>query len=141
MAGRWVGLLRSLGEALIDVFRAELSALGEELARLGRRYAAALALVALGVAVGSLTLLAAVFGLIHLLALWMPLWVASFLVAAALAATGLFLALLGKWRFQRLQSPVETVRGRFEEHLDWWEDRVLSERRRDEAQSPEEGDR
>lgn len=126
MAG-WIDLFRSLGESLLEVWRAELATLQEDFQRSGRYLGSALgllgaALVLLFWIVGLL-----LFVLIALLHVWLPWWGASLTVLLLfLLATGL-LAWLGIKRLRKVENPVATVQRRMDSHLDWWQHGLLAQ--------------
>ena len=120
MAG-WIEMFRSLGESLLEVWRAELATLQEDFQRSGRHLAVALGLL------GAILILAfwivglLLFVLIALLHVWLPWWGSALAVLLLfLAATGL-LAWLGVRRLRHVENPIGTVRRRVDNHLDWWQ--------------------
>jgi Zn-dependent protease with chaperone function len=123
----WIELFRSLGQALFEVLRAEAEALGEDLRRSGAELLRGLALLGGAAAVAFWTLGALVLALIAVLAIWLPLWAATLIVAALFAGTTGLLAVLGWRRLRRLETPAASVRRRVEDHLDWWQNRLLAE--------------
>ena len=78
----WIELFRSLGQALFEVLRAEMEALGEDLRRSGGQLLRGLALLGGAAAVGFWTLGVLVLALIAVLAIWLPPWAAALIVAA-----------------------------------------------------------
>lgn len=120
-----VDQLRGLGQALLDVLRAELAALGEDFRRSGRDLAAGLGLLGGAAAVLFWTAGLAAFTLVAVLAIWFRLWLAALLVLAGFATVTAVLAWLGISRLRRLESPLEDVRRRAADHLDWWQNRLL----------------
>jgi len=124
MAG-WIDLFRSLGESLLEVWRAELATLQQDLQRSGRFLGAALgllgaALILLFWIVGLL-----LFVLVALLHVWLAWWSASLIVLVLFALTAGLLVWLGVRRLRQVENPVETVRRRVDNHLDWWEHGLL----------------
>lgn len=127
MTGRagWLDLFRSLGRALQELLRSELDALSEELAGSARLLSRALLLFALAACGLFWTLgLMAYFG-VELLALWLPRWGAALSLALGLGLVVALLVLVGRRRLLRLEKPTATVRRRVDEHLAWWQGRVL----------------
>jgi cell division protein FtsW (lipid II flippase) len=126
MAG-WIELFRSLGESLLEVWRAELATLQEDFGRSGRYLGSALgllgaALILLFWIVGLL-----LFVLIALAHVWLPWWGAALVVLLLfLLATGL-LVWSGLRRLRRVENPIETVRRRVDNHLDWWQHGLLAQ--------------
>lgn len=123
----WIDLIRSLGESLLEVLRAELAALQEDFSRSGRRLG-----VALGFLGGAAVLLfwlvgLLLFTLIVVLAIWLPLWAAALILLGLFAlATGI-LAALGVRRLREIENPVDNVRRRVDDHIDWWQNSLLAD--------------
>lgn len=121
----WSELFRALGQALLDVLRAEGKALSADLKRSGVHLARGLALLGGAAAVSFWTLGVLVLVLIGVLAIWLPVWAAALVVAALFALTGGLLAALGVRQLRRLENPVDDVMRRLSDHLDWWQQRLL----------------
>lgn len=124
MAG-WIDLFRSLGESLLEVWRAELVTLQQDFERSGRHLGMALGL--LGVAVVLLFWIVGLllFVLIALLHVWLAWWSSSLIVLLLFMISAGLLAWLGIRRLRQVENPVETVRRRVDNHLDWWEHGLL----------------
>ena len=125
----WIEMFRGLGESLLDVLRAEVSTLQEDLSRSGRIAGGALAL--LGVALILLFWIVGllIFTLIAVLAIWLQLWAASLIVLGLfLLATSIF-AWLGVNRLKQVENPMQTFRRRVDDHLDWWQNTLLRDQR------------
>ena len=106
--------------------RAELAGLQEDLQRSGRHFGVALGLFA-GAAVLFFWLIGLLlFALIALLHIWLPLWGAALIVLALFVIAIAILAFLGMRRMRKVENPVETVRQRLDNHLDWWQHSFLS---------------
>jgi uncharacterized membrane protein YgcG len=123
----WVELFRSLGTALLDVLRAEAEALGADFKRSGALLGRALVLLCGAAGVLFWTLGIVVLALIALLSIWLPVWAAALIVAALFAAVAGTLIYLAVRLLRQLESPVEEVRRRVADHLDWWQNRLLAE--------------
>ncbi len=116
--------LGAIGQAAVEVARAEYGALAAELRLTGKRFLGVLLLAAtaLFMLFWSFALLA--FAAVEGLALVLPRW------GAALAVFGVFLlviavlALIAWKRLERLSPPQAIVRRRFDEHVDWLRRRV-----------------
>ena len=123
--GGWIEMFRGLGEALLDVLRAEVATLQEDLTRSGRIAGGALAL--LGVALILLFWIVGllVFTLIAVLAIWLQLWAASLIVLGLFLVAAGILAGMGVKRLQQVENPVQTFRRRVDDHLDWWQNTLL----------------
>jgi len=123
----WVELFRALGQSLADLARAELAALQAELARNGRTLALALGLFGAAAVVGFWLIALVIYTLIQVLALWLPEWGASAVVTGIFALAAAVLALLGRLRLRRLESPAATLGRRWQGHREWWDRRLLAE--------------
>jgi hypothetical protein len=123
----WIELFRSLGQALFEVLRAEGEALGEDLRRSGSRLLKGLILFGAAAAIGFWTTAVLVLALIAVAAIRLPLWAAALVVAALFGAAAGLLALLGWRQLRQLESPAASIRRRVQDHLDWWEHRLLAE--------------
>ena len=125
----WIDLFRSLGESLVEVLRAETTALQEDLKRSGKTLAGALGLLGAAAMVAFWVLGLLLFFLVAFLAIWLELW------AAALIVLGLFLLALGilAWlgvsRLKKVENPVDSVKRHVDDHLDWWQNGLLKESR------------
>jgi len=122
----WIDLFRSLGEALLEVWRAELATLQDDLSRSGRHLGVALGLFGAAVLVLFWTFGLLLFVLISLLHIWLPWWGAALVVLALFAIAMAVLALLGRKQLRRVENPIETVRRRVDSHLDWWQHGLLA---------------
>lgn len=125
----WIEMFRGLGESLLEVLRAEVATLQEDLSRSGRIAGGALAL--LGVALILLFWIVGLllFVLVTVLAIWLPLWGAALVVLGLFLAVAGVLAGLGVKRMKQVENPVNTFRRRVEDHLDWWQNTLLREQR------------
>lgn len=126
MTGGWIALFRALGDALLAVLRAELAALQADLGKSGRQVGIALALFGGVLALAFWMVGLAVFFLVALLAKWLPLWGAAASVFGALALVAAVLGGLGWLRIKKAENPLESARRRFDDHLDWWQNRLLA---------------
>lgn len=125
MAG-WIDLFRSLGESLLEVWRSELVALQEDFQRLGRHLGAALGLLGAAVVLLFWIVGLLLFFLIALLHIWLPWWGASLIVLLLFILAAGVLTKLGVSRLRKAENPVETVRRRVDNHLDWWQHGLLA---------------
>lgn len=127
--GGWIEMFRGLGEALLDVLRAEVATLQEDLTRSGKIAGGALALLGTALILLFWIVGLLIFALIAVLAIWLQLWAASLIVLGLfLVATGI-LAWMGKNRLQQVENPVQTFRRRVDDHLDWWQSTLLRDQR------------
>jgi hypothetical protein len=122
----WIDLFRSLGEALLEVWRAELATLQDDLSRSGRHLGVALGLFGAAAVLLFWTVGLLLFALIALLHVWMPWWGAALIVLALFLIAMAILGRLGLNRLRKVESPVETVRRRVDSHLDWWQHGLLA---------------
>ncbi len=125
MRQSWGETFRALGAAVLSLLKAELTALERDLARSGKNAAVGVALLAAAGALGFWTLGVATYFLIQLLALWLPLWAASLIVTAVFAAVAAGLAFAAMSKLKKLENPLTTARHRLDDHLDWWQSRLL----------------
>ena len=125
MAG-WIELFRSLGEALLEVWRAELATLQEDFGRSGRYLGRALAFFAAAAVLVFWIVGLLLFVSIALLHIWLPWWGASLVVLVLFVSTAALFAWLGASRLRQVENPVETVRRRMDNHLDWWQHGLLT---------------
>jgi hypothetical protein len=126
-ASTWLQILqalRSLRGSLLDVFRAELDALGRDLSASAKRLGGALLLLFFAAGVALFAVGALAFAAISALALAMPAWGGGLIVFGALLITAAILASVGVRRLKAIESPGETVKRRVTEHVDWWRFRV-----------------
>jgi len=123
----WVEMFRALGQSFVDLLRAEWDQLLRELGVSAKKLGigVALLLAALMVAFWFVAVLA--FFVIELLALWLPTWAAAGVALLVLLLVMAVLAGLGWARLKSIQNPVDTVGRRWDDHLDWWENRLLAE--------------
>lgn len=122
----WIELFRSLGESLLEVLRAELEALQKDFATSGRHFGVALGLFG-GAAMLAFWIVGLVlFVLISLLSVWLELWAAALIVLALFAITAAVLVSLGLRQLKKVENPIENVRRRVDDHLEWWQ-RLLAE--------------
>lgn len=125
----WMDLFRSLGEALLEVLRAEAATLQDDLTRSGRQFGIALALLAGAAAVLFWFLGLLIFVLVAVLAIWLPLWGAALIVLTVFGIVAGILAWRGIKGMRQVENPVETVRRRVDSHLDWWQHSLLTQTR------------
>lgn len=124
--GAWLELFRSLGQALVDLVKAELAAIGDELAASGKQLGVGLALLAAAAAFGFWTAAVLIYTVIQVIALWLPLWAASAIVTGAFALVVAVLAILGIRRLRRLEGPARTLGRHLQDHREWWNAELLA---------------
>ena len=122
----WIELVQSLGEALLEVFRAESEVLGRELSDTGKQAGIGAAYVAAAAMIVFWFLGVATLCMVAILALWLPTWAAAGTIGLLLLVTAIALAGLGWLRFKRLESPTATVKRRWNDHQDWWNASLLA---------------
>lgn len=123
----WLEMFRGLGSSLIEVFRAEMDALKEELSRSGRHLAIGLVLIGGALVLLFWTLGALIFALGAVLAIWLQVWAAALIVVGVFLLSALLVAWLGWRRLQRFENPAESIRRRLSDHLEWWQHTLLRE--------------
>lgn len=121
----WIELFRSLGAALLEVYRAEAAELKEDLGKSSVHLLWGVGLMIAAGMVGFWTLAAGIYFLIQVLALWLPLWGATGVVLLLLVLTVLTLVWLGYRRFQRWENPAEMIGRRVRSHREWLEEHLL----------------
>ncbi|HYU31653.1 MAG TPA: phage holin family protein [Thermoanaerobaculia bacterium] len=125
----WIEMLRGLGEALLEVLRAEVATLQEDLSRSGRIAGGALALFGVALILLFWILGLLIFSLVAVAAIWLPLWGASLVVLALFLAAAAVLSWIGVKRLKQVENPLQTFRRRVDDHLDWWQSTLLREQR------------
>lgn len=125
----WIESFRGLGEALLEVLRAEVSTLQEDLTRSGRIAGGALALLGAALVLLFWIVGLLIFALVSVLHIWLPLWASALIVLALFTGTAALLGWLGVRRFKQVENPMQTVRRRVDDHLDWWQNTLLREER------------
>ena len=126
MAG-WIQMFRGLGESLIEVLRAEVATLQDDLTRSGQSLGRALALLGAALILLFWIVGLLIFFLIALLYVWLQLWAAALIVLALFLLGAGLLAWLGMRHMRRVENPMQTVRRRVDDHLDWWQNNRLRE--------------
>ena len=125
MTRRWSSLLRSLGESVAGVARAEAAALGADLKETGRRLAVSLGLTAIACFLAFWAVGALAFMVYQMLNLWLSDWAATLVVLAIFTILTLVFALLARRRWAAIEVPTQTVRRRFDDHVAWWHGELL----------------
>jgi putative superfamily III holin-X len=123
--GGWIEMFRGLGEALLDVLRAEVATLQEDLTRSGRIAGGALALLGVALILLFWILGLLIFCLVAVAAIWLPLWAATLVVLVLFLAVAGVLSWMGMNRLKQVENPVETFRRRVDDHLDWWQNTLM----------------
>lgn len=129
----WFESFKAVGRTYVDLLRTEVAALRNDLAATGRRVGGLLLLLAAAAFILFWALGVLVYLLIEVLTLWMPRWGAALAVLAFLLVVVATLALVVRRRWSSTELPVDTVRRRVDEHMAWWESRVLDAPVADEA--------
>lgn len=127
LARSWVEMLRGLGQGFLDLLGAEWEQLKAELAVSAKRLGLGVGLLAAAGMLCFWLLGTLVYFAIQLLAIWLALWAAAGLVALALLVVIAVVALVGLHTLKRIENPIETVGRRWDDHLDWWEARLVRE--------------
>lgn len=122
---RWRDLFASLGESLIDVAEAEVSALKQDLRHTGRRFSIAIA-VAVAAAILAFWVVGATgFVMYQILVIWLPGWGAAAIVLGILLLVTLILGMIARQHLRDLEAPMDTVKRRVDNHLEWWQSNLL----------------
>lgn len=124
----WVDVFRALGEAFVDVVRAEIEVLAEQWKRWGTKAGIAvglsiLALVLLVVYLPGLLIFAAIDAL-HETAGW-PLWGSALAVAGLAFLVAALLLGIGYLLLRKEENPMVAAKGRLADHKTWWQDKML----------------
>lgn len=122
---RWFDLLAPVGQAGLDLLRAEYGVVSSEIKVSARVLVKSLLLLLTGLfalfwAIGALALL-----LLEVGALWLPRWAAAASVLGVFVLVGLTLAAIARKRLRTVDAPNRMVRRRLDEHRDWWEERIV----------------
>jgi hypothetical protein len=125
MSRQWSETFRALGNAVLSLLKAELEAFERDVTRSTRQAALAIGLFAAAGAFAFWTLGVATYFLIQLVALWLPLWGASLAVTGLFALVVAVLAWIGMRKLERFENPLGTARRRMDDHIEWWQSRVL----------------
>ena len=123
----WIDLFRSLGESLIEVVRAESTALQADLKTSGRHMGLALAFFGAAVLLSFWVLGLLVFLLVTLVDIWLPLPAAAAIVLLFFVLVMVLLGWLGYRRFKLVENPVDSVKRHVDDHLDWWQNGLLAQ--------------
>ena len=126
MLRRWRDLLASLGASLVGVAEAEVTALKQDLRFTGRQFAVAIGLVVVAAILGFWVVGATCFVLYQVGILWLPGWAAALIVLGLLLVVVMILAGVARSRLRALEAPVDTVRRRVDDHVDWWQSNLLA---------------
>ena len=127
LLGPWIELFRSLGQAYLDLLAAEWAEVRRGLAASGRRILWAAAFFGAAAAVAFWLVALVLFLQVAILHVWLPWWGAAAVVTGFVLLVVAVLGWLGVRRVQKVESPVTTVTRRLDDHLDWWEGRLLAE--------------
>ena len=123
----WIDLFRSLGESLVEVIRAEVAALQDDLKRSGQHLGVALGLLGAAVLLSFWVLGLLVFLVITVLDIWLPLWASALIVFAVFLVAMGVLAWLGVRRLKLVENPVDSFKRHIDDHLDWWQNGLLAQ--------------
>ena len=118
---------QAAGQALIELFVAELEAVQADLGRSGRQLMVGVGMLAVAAMfafwfLGVLTM-AGVEGLATIL----PRWAAALVVGLALLLVALIVGAIGWRKLKTLEGPARTVRIRLDDHTRWWKTRMLAD--------------
>jgi hypothetical protein len=122
----WIDLFRSLGESLITVVRAEVTALQEDLKRSGGHLGVALGLLGAAALLSFWVIGLLIFLLIAALHVWLELWAAAGIVFLVFGGVMAVLAWLGVKRLGKVENPLDSVKRHVDDHLDWWQNGLLA---------------
>jgi hypothetical protein len=123
----WLELFRGLGQSFLDLLRAEWEQLLSELGVSGKKLGIGVACFAAAAAVGFWLAGVFTYFLIQVLAIWLPAWAAAGLVVVVLLLLAAGLAWWGWRTLKSIENPVDTVGRRLDDHLDWWEAKLVAD--------------
>ena len=119
----------ALGQAGLDLAKAEASALSRELKLSSRTFLRLLLLFASCLAILFWALAVLIFVGIEVGALWMPRWGSALVILGVLLLAAVVVGVISWRRLRRLETPMMTARRRLEDHLEWWHRRVVGRER------------
>ena len=122
--GRYTERVSAIGQAGVELLKAEASVLAGEMRLTTRAVVRILVLTALAAFVLFWALAVIVFLGIEVGSLWLPRWGASLVVLALLLVLALVAALAARRTLRRVESPAALVRRRLDDHRDWWHNRL-----------------
>ncbi len=122
----WIDLFRALGDSLIEVVRAEVGTLQDDLKRSGRHFGVALGLFVAALMLAFWIVGLLVFAMVAVLDIWLPLWGATLIVLGLFVAAAALLVALGLQRLRQAENPVDSVKRHVDDHLDWWQNGLLA---------------
>jgi hypothetical protein len=122
----WIDLFRSLGESLVEVWRAEMANLQGDLERSGRHLGMALAFLGAAAVLFFWIVGLLLFVMIAVLHIWLEWWAAALIVLGLFILGAGLLGWLGVRRMREVENPMSTVRRRVDSHLDWWQHGLLA---------------
>lgn len=126
----WIDLFGSLGQAYLDLLAAEWAEIKRQLALSGKRLLWSAAFFGAAAAIGFWLVALVLFLLVAVLHVWLPWWGAALIVTAVALLVVAVLGWLGLRKIQKVENPAAVVGRRYEDHLDWWDRRLLAEERR-----------
>lgn len=126
----WIDLFRSLGQSYLDLLAAEWAEIKRQLALSGKRLLWSAAFFGAAAAIGFWLVALVLFLLVAVLHVWLPWWGAALIVTAVALLVVAVLGWLGLRKIQKVENPAAVVGRRYEDHLDWWDRRLLAEERR-----------
>lgn len=125
----WIEQGRSLGQSYLDLLRAEWDQLLRELMVSVKKLGIGSALLIAAGMIAFWWIAVLAFFLIMVVAIWLPVWASAGIVLLVLLLVMGILAGIGISRLKSIENPVDTVGRRWDDHLDWWENRLLAEER------------
>jgi hypothetical protein len=124
----WVEMLRALGQSFLDLLRAEWDQLLRELGVSAKKLGIGVALLAGAGMVAFWFVAVLAFFLIMVIAIWLPVWASAGIALLVLLLVMGILAGLGWSRLKSIENPVDAFGRRWDDHLDWWEARLVEDR-------------
>ncbi len=121
----WADRARTVGSALLEVWRAELWSLRDDLALSGRRLRGGLILIGLAAGLVFWCLGLAVWVGVELLALRLERWQAGLVVLGVGSLVTAILAFVAIHRLRRIENPMEAVKRHGRDHAEWLQQSVV----------------
>ena len=129
---RWADMFAPVGEAGLNLVRAEYGVISSEIKGSGRALLRVFLLLALGLFVVFWAVGAFAYLLVEVGSIYLPRWGATLAVLGLFLLTALILTAVARRRLRAIDNPAQTVQRRLRDHRDWWEHRIAvpgSERR------------
>lgn len=125
----WIELFRGLGQSYLELLAAEWAEIKRQLGQSGKRLLWSAVLFGAAAAIGFWLVALMLFLFVAVLHVWLPWWGAALIVTVLALLVIALLGWLGLRKLQKVENPAAVVGRRYEDHLDWWDRRLLAEER------------